>query len=143
MRSTQAFTLVEVLLTVALLSILGGLLFPVGFSFFQSQILDEAREGLVGVLRSAQALALAGTHDTSFGVKILPSAYVLFEGDAYASRVADEDLSFSLPADMEISGPDEIIFSEGSSIPSVSGTIDLVLNTRRASVVIGEKGVIE
>lgn len=139
----KGFTLVELLLTVAIVSVLGGVLFPLSYSFFQAQLLDETREGIAGTLRYAGSLAIAGKRDAQFGVKILPDSYVMFEGDSYAARTAGEDLSFPLPSSITITGPDEIVFSEGTGVPSESGAIGLTMGAREVFVYVGEKGTVQ
>lgn len=102
----------EVLIVIAMSILLAGLTLPVGFRFFQSQMLDEAVLGVETALDRAGALAMQGKNDSAFGVKFLSGGYTVFQGVSYASRAVGEDENFVFASNIIVAGANEIVFSK-------------------------------
>ncbi len=129
LRMSGGFSLVEVILSISLVSVLTALLLPVGMQFFSSQTLAESAERFRTILWSAQQRAALGYHGSPIGVAVLPGQVVLFEGESFATRNSDRDIIYDFE-DVEMTGPSEIIFSSPSGIPV--GTALYVLDTSQA-----------
>lgn len=139
----KGFTLIEVLLVIALGTVLTALALPVGFRFYQFQVADEAATGVLSALRNAESHARLGREGSSFGIKFLPASYVVFQGDTYATRLVARDELFSLPTDTDIiSTADEIVFARVTGVPSATGTIALTLYGRTHVIQINDEGVV-
>ncbi len=72
MSSTDGFTLIEVLVVVAMVGIIGAIAAPSWQGFLDRQRMNAARTDLLGVLRTAQTTAQ--TQQRSKQVKFLPSS---------------------------------------------------------------------
>lgn len=134
-KSGSGFTLMEVLIVIAMSILLAGLTLPIGFRFFQSQMLDEAALGVGSALDRAGTMAGQGKNDSAFGVKFLPGGYTVFQGGSYASRTVGEDENFVLASNIAVAGADEIVFSKiGATTTPASVTLTLGQDTETVSV---------
>ncbi len=138
----KGFTLIELLLSVALTFIIATLTFPVGVSFYRSQILRETAEGVLGALRRAQQLSEMGKDQTSYGVYLTSGSYTFFEGVSYAQRVPEEDEVYTVSPAVTFLGQHEIVFSELGGIPNVSGTITLMVDRKEKVIEVSPIGYI-
>jgi prepilin-type N-terminal cleavage/methylation domain-containing protein len=141
-KYSQGFTLVELLLVVALIFVVALLTFPVGLNTYRAEVLHSTTDGIMIALRKAQRLAVTGENDQLHGVKILPNTYVLFEGDSYATRNVIRDEVYARSPGVTVSGPDEVIFGLLHGVPNTSGTLTLTIADRSKSVIIGTHGYI-
>ena len=142
-KDTLGFTLIELMLVIALMTTIGVFASAIGISFYQSQLLHETSDGLVSALRQAQGYAFSGRHDSAFGVSIEEGAYILFEGDSYAARVVSEDVVFHMASTISVSGPSEIVFSEILGVPSDIGIFSISLGTKETQFEILPSGNID
>jgi len=137
----QAFTLVEILGVIAIMSILFAISLPVYTSFLTSNEVDNATKTTVSTLRKAQLQAMAVKDDAQWGVRLTSSTITLFQGSSYALRVTSYDTNYTLPGAMAYSGPSEIVFSKLYGIPATTGTATFSKNGKSYSIVINAKGV--
>lgn len=140
--SKRGFTLIELMLVLALIFIVGSFSFPVSLSFYKAEVLDDAVSGLSDVLRKAQFQAVAQKNDSSFGVKVLPGAYVLFQGDSYGARLVSEDETFALPQPLSVAGLDEVLFEKRTGKPDALRTITVSIQNEEKVILINEQGTI-
>lgn len=140
---TKGFTLIEMLLVVALLVSISALTIPIGLSFFRAQILSEASNGIISALRESYSRAVAVKTDSSYGVRVTNDSYVLFRGDSYNERIPEYDETFHLPGGLIVSGLDEIVFAPVSGTPSSYGVTSLSLFGVVRTVSVNEKGLVE
>ena len=124
-KNIQGFTLIEMLLVTSLLLILGVLTFPVGLAFYVVQQHSEAVEGVHDALKRAQEYARTGKNDSSFGVRMMDDAYVLFQGDTYAEREIAEDTVFPVSDMLSFGGDVEVVFQAHSGSPVSPGLIHI------------------
>ncbi len=83
--SGRGFTLVELLLTIALLSIIAGAGLVMQFSSLSRMQLENERDLVVALLVSERAKALANINQEPHGIHITESDFILFEGDSFNS----------------------------------------------------------
>lgn len=127
MRSRRAyrcrgFTLIEVLLALAVLAIAGGALVPLYQGTLASAGASTAALTYEQALRQAANYAAAGKEDSSWGVYITSGSIVVFAGESYAVRDQIEDVSYDIANSLTISGVDEVVFAHTSALPGVTGT---------------------
>ncbi|OHA59543.1 MAG: hypothetical protein A2589_01625 [Candidatus Vogelbacteria bacterium RIFOXYD1_FULL_46_19] len=164
----KGFTLIEVIVSLALFIVLLGLFLPVALSYLSASHLADTTTGVQSALREAQAKAKWQKNDQSFGVKFLSDTYVLFQGESYASRDESEDLIFGLPAgvttscesewvfDSQTSRPppalpagvttsceSEWVFTSQTGRPTAVGSITITAGTRSETIEINKLGLIE
>lgn len=144
MSKMRGFTLVEMLLSVSIITLLVGLSVPVYATFVGRNDLDVTRQSLVEALRRAQTYARAVEGDSTWGVAILSSQAVLFKGASYATRDAAFDEIIPMEGNVTNSGG-EIVFSKLSGTPNASASTTLTQTTTNDSrtVTINAKGMVE
>lgn len=139
----RGFTFIELMLVIALITIIGVFIAPIGLSYYQSQLLNETSDGLVSALRQAESFAYTGRHNHAFGVFITADTYTVFEGDTYASRITSEDMVFPIASTVTVSGLQEIVFSEMSGTPRATGMVTVVSGNKMSQIVVLPSGIIE
>ena len=142
-RSNSGYTLLEILLTIAVVGILAGLAIPVYQSFEVKNDLDLATHTIVQEVRRAQALSEASDGDSSWGAKIQNNDVTVFRGSSYAARDPQFDEVFSFFGTLTVSGLQEIVFEKFTGTPQSIGTTTLVSVTNESTaIVINSKGVV-
>ncbi|KPJ73661.1 hypothetical protein AMJ48_00420 [Parcubacteria bacterium DG_74_1] len=134
----ESFTLVEILIVIAVLAILIAMTFPVFRSFRVESDLNNSVEKIINALRLAQSKTLASEEASQWGVYFStstdPHQYTLFRGTSYASRVTSSDEVYALPDSVEVYdinlvGEPEIVFDRLIGSTSQSGNVSLRLKT--------------
>ena len=141
--SESGFTLVELMLVVSLTVLLSAMVFPIGMSFYQTQVINDVRDGLSANLQEAQMLAITGKNDSAQGIYFQDDAYVLFVGDSYEERLSDNDEIILLASKVNVSGPAEIVFAKFTGLPNVNGTVTISLENKIRQIEIMPAGTID
>jgi len=140
-RSHNGFTLLEVLLSVALISLIVGIGTPVYQSFQARNDLAVAANTIAQSLRRAQLLSQAVDGDASWGIHIGSGSVTLFQGISYAARNSARDEVFELAGSIAPSGTSEIVYAKFSGIPQTIGTITLTSSANETrNITINAKG---
>lgn len=144
MRSEGGFSLVEMLLSIVIISMLVGLSLPVYQSFQSRNNLDLTTQTVSEMLRRAQTYARGAKADGQWGVRIVAGSAVLYKGASYASRDPSQDETVIIPAPLTVGGLGEINFSKLAAIPNTTGNITLTdanINETR-TVTLNGKGMV-
>ncbi len=137
------FTLVELLLSVVIISMLVGASLPVYESFARRNDLDITTQNLVQTLRRAETYARAVNYDSAWSVAVQESTIILFRGTVFASRNTAYDETVAIPASIDPSGLAEIQFTKFSAMPNTTGTITLTSTANDIrTVTVNAKGVV-
>jgi len=142
-KKGDGFTLVEIILSIAIIVFLTGLVVPTGIRFYQTQQLDATTNGIIQSLRRAQLKSLS-QGDNNFGVYVgsgQTGQYSLFTGDSYDDRT-DEEI-FEVSNSISFSGVSEVLFSKVKGKPILTGTgndIVLTQDTEIKTININEAG---
>ena len=134
MHNKKGFTLVELMIIIALFGVVAAFSFP----FFRSRnvqhILDASSDELHGILRQAQGRAMSGHNASAWGVHWGTGEYTLFSGDEYDTRDTDHDLIIDYPGSITISTsvnvsgatyPEDVVFDQLTGTTDASGTITI------------------
>jgi prepilin-type N-terminal cleavage/methylation domain-containing protein len=144
---SRGFTLLELLLSVAVISLLAGLSLPVYRTLMKKNDLDIAANTIASSLRRAQILSQAVDGDTAVGVDVVwgvrtqPGGIILFKGASYTGRDTDFDETFEVPVTIDVDDT-EVIFTKFTGYPQATGTINLSTENDTRAVTINEKGTI-
>lgn len=125
LRKGEGFTLLEIILTITLISILAGAFFATFRNFQFGNDMDVAVSSIVQSTRRAQFMSQGVFGEDDWGVKILEDRLVIFKGASYTGRDDSKDETLEFPAPFFISGLTEIVFAEFSGDPREIGTISL------------------
>jgi len=141
--SMRAFTLLEVMLSLAAIAVIAGISLPVYQSFQVRNDMDIAATTIAQSCRRAAVLAQASDGDTSWGVRIQSGSITLFKGASYVTRDATFDEFFSMPTSITPSGLSEIVFAKFTGMPTATGTTTLTssINENR-TISINAKGMV-
>lgn len=154
----KGFTLVELLIVVAIIASLILVSLNMYGNLQASTQLNENTSQLVQVIRTAREQSLAGWNNNQHGVFILLATstadqYTLYQGASYATRTAsfdrttimDNALNLSATGFVLTSGNIDINFSQGTGLPSATGTIIISQNFSNSSrsININNIGLVE
>jgi len=142
----QAFTLFEMLLSVAIIAILTGIMTPIFLSFQARNDVDIAAMALVQGLRRAEQLSRNGEGDSTWGVNLASGAITIFKGTTFATRDISSDEIFSIPSTISFAGigTSTLVFGKLYGLPTASSTITLIsINNETRTVNVNPKGSVE
>lgn len=143
-QTMKGFTLLEVLLSVALISLIAGMGAPLYQSFQVRNDLNIGGATLVNMLRRAETLARASDGDTSWGVFTASGAITLFRGVSYSARDTAYDEVFVVPTSISFSGTLEYVFTRFTGFPSTSGVTTLTSSISEIrTVTVNTRGMVE
>ena len=138
-----AFTLIEILLSMALLAILVAFSLPTFNVLFYTNDLDVAKNQVAQSLNRASFLSSASQGDTTWGVKVSAGEVVIFKGSSYAARDTEYDESYNISPSIALTGISEIVFEKMTGLPQTTGNIILTSpNGQTRTVTINAKGSI-
>jgi prepilin-type N-terminal cleavage/methylation domain-containing protein len=140
-RRNAGFTLIEVLLVLALVSMIVGLTLFFDVNSYRGDAFHAERNILVVALQSARADALNNINQSRHGVAINPdgySGYVIFEGNEYASSDSAQrkEIPASYPITLDSTSPNEVVFKQLSGDTTFSGELILLDSLRNTSTTI-------
>lgn len=141
--SQRGFTLLELLLFVAIISLLAGLSLPVYRTLLSKNDLDIAATVTASSLKRAQVLSQSVDGDITWGVKVQSGNIIVFKGTSYVARDASYDENFDLVTSIAPSGTTEYVFSKLSGLPQAIGTVILITENDTRTVTINEKGMVD
>lgn len=108
----KGFTLIEIILVIAIMIIVAGITTPVVSSYLRQEEVAKSVDMFCLKMKEARDLAINQTDDSSFGIAITDSSFTLFKGNSYTNRDVADDFVYVMPAQVTISGLSEIIFNK-------------------------------
>lgn len=151
MNNKYGFTLMEILLVIAISLLLLGTTLSVFFSFSKSRAIDVASERIIDTLRIARSHTLASKDESTYGVHFASSTITLFKGSSFSS-VDPNNIVYTFPRFVELSvidlvgGGNDVIFQRLTGETDEFGTTTLQLisdPTTTATVFIRNTGLSE
>lgn len=145
----KGFTLVEILVVVAMFTIVGGIGLLVSMDSYRGSSFYADRNLFVATLERARAEAI---HNICFGtcidgkphgVHIASGTYTVFQGISYAARDATLDATFSANSSFTHTGLTDVVFTQLSGTTTNVGDITLSDKANHVSTTtIGSEGQI-
>lgn len=132
--------MVEVLIVIAIVSMLAGLGYFLDFNVLKSNIFSSDLNGVVDSIRRSRSKSMNNIDNSTHGIKILPDSYVLFEGQNYDSRIVSKDQIISIDPELTFSGLDEAVFVQLSGESTASGSITVTKGLKTSAITINYDG---
>lgn len=139
---TRGFTLLEIIIVLALIVVLSSFSVLFSFTYLRTQNVRSDAAIIVSELRRAQTQAYTEDHDASHGLKVLSDRVVRFTGASYATRTTSQDVETDFPVSVTVTGSSEVVFPKGSMDPSAAATITLDNAETAFDILISTYGII-
>ncbi len=145
----KGFTLLEMLIVLAIITIIAGISMQVFQSLYQDSALRAGGSEVYGALVSARSDTLAAQNDTVYGVRVSSSTVTRFIGASYTPGSATNKVyTFEgevFATSSLITSGTNIIFERLTGEPSATGTIYIrdTNGTGTTTIVIHASGLIE
>lgn len=125
----KGFTLVEMIIVMAILAIISSLLFSVFYNLNNYKSLERDAAEVRACLEEARIYTQGSRNDSSYGVYFSDSGVTLFKGDSWITKEKEIrehvfNRSTGLVVD-DISEGDEVVFSGLFGKPDMAGDITL------------------
>ena len=121
------FTLIEIVIVVAILAILSTIIFTSFSAFRNAKVLDTATEDVLTLISTARGETLSAKANTQYGVHITSGSMTLYAGATYsagdsANQVVDLDSALEIVSIALSGGGSDILFDRLTGKTSNSGT---------------------
>ena len=147
MNNESGFTLIEMLVVIAILMIVAYIAVPISINQIQTNKLETEAKKLKSSMQTQQQYAYSANENSAYGIKYNTNSYVLYSGNTYATAVLTDTTTF--PSGITISqtslanSSTELNFSKNSFRPDTTGSITLVDGVNSYSVTVNSEGLIE
>jgi Tfp pilus assembly protein FimT len=149
--SASGVTIIEILLVIALGSLLIGLVILSLGKVNTAEALDKSADTIVSALSEARSMTLSSVADSRYGVHFDPDQVVLFRGAVYDPG-ASTNVPTALNARVTIQnialsgGGSEVIFDKLTGKTSYNGSVEVALKgatTTYKTIIISATGLAE
>ena len=129
-KQKTGFTLIEIIVVLAIFSIILTLVISPFHEFRQNKLLIDSAEIIVSTLRTARANTLSAEADNQYGVLFESKQLIIFPGSEYSPEVMENQI-IHLPQGVLIkqidlnNGGQEVFFNRLIGTPSTIGVITL------------------
>ena len=138
----KAFTLTELLLTIAIIIIIST--FTVAFygRFLTQNAVQDTVDRLVGNTRKAQLYAMSSKWGSNWGVNISGHTMTFYRGTSFGTKVTGFDEVFTINSNVTVSGIGDLNFARVTGLPSATSTVTISdLNNNSKTVTVNSQGV--
>jgi len=135
-----AFTLIEILIVIALFSSVVLIGVPLSQSNLNSSEVETATEVSVSSIRIAEAYSRSSTGDSDWGVHFQNNKVIVFKGSDFLARDQEYDIETIFSNKIGFTGLGEIVFSKLRGLPDVSGNIYINTIDRTQTITINDVG---
>ncbi len=136
----KGFTLIEFLISVAIIFSIGALGLFISMDFYKSSNLNSERQTAISLLQKVRNSSMANINETKHGIYFDADKYTIFQGENYSSRnPAYDEIIYINPIIIK-SGLQEVVFEQLTGKPSAVGNIVLSNQTRSIIISIENEG---
>ncbi|MEO5627330.1 MAG: prepilin-type N-terminal cleavage/methylation domain-containing protein [Candidatus Saccharimonadales bacterium] len=141
--SNDGFTIIEIILVIGIITIMTAVAAPFYLSLSNSNELDAATNLLAQDLYQAQTYSRNQAQDAQWGVSVNGQVITLFSGSSYAARNPANDVVYTVPKAVKLSGSSQVVYSKLYGLPQATGSFSLVGGGKTSNVVVNNKGMVE
>lgn len=147
-HNNRGFTLIEVLIGIAILSALIGLGLFLSMDFYRTFTSQADKSMFISILQKARTQSLSNINQREHGVKLVGGNFILFQGPSYDGRDASFDEIFPANPAMAVvwPAPSEVVFGRLSGNVDASfliGDIIITSHGRTATISFNTEGRID
>lgn len=142
-KSGQGFTVVELLVVMAIFVLLLSATGPIYRRVQDKQQSEADSASIVHAIRRAQQLAATASKDSAWGVKIAVQQVTIFSGSSYAGRNPAYDEAIKYYSVSDVSGTSEFVFNKLIGSPVFTGTTTLVTRWGAENISVNAKGMVD
>lgn len=139
----RGFTIIELILVMAIISFIAMLSSPFYARFLVQNAVDNTVDGLSGSLRKAQTYSMAGKMGSSWSVNFSSNTITLYKGTSFAGRDASFDEKFSVSPVVNVNGMTDISYSRVTGLPTpATATVTISSGSNSKTVTMNSQGVV-
>jgi len=143
MRLQAGFTLIEMMLSLAVIVVITIISMPLYRSFLARNDLGLTSQRIAETLRRAQVYARGMKSDSAWSVEVQSATVTLFKGTSFAGRDTNYDETISLPSTLSASGLAEVQFTKLTGLPNTTGTVTLTTTaSETTTVTVNAEGMV-
>ena len=142
MNVRKGFTLIELMLAIALMAIVVGFAAPLLLSYQRSSILATDIYKAQESIRRAQTLASNSQEDSNWGAYVTNNDITVYKGNNYGARDVNFDETVSLSNITLVSGTIEFNFDVFSGETLDTGTLTFSVDNKTKGINVNEKGLV-
>lgn len=141
-KRLPAFSLLELLLSIGIVAIFSGIIYPVSINLYRRSSVDATTDTIIQHLQHAQRFADYNRFDSPWGVHINDNKILIFAGTSRETRDTDQDITSPIPKSVTV---DErtYIFERLTGIPDNAGAFRVRNDLKTNTIRIAPNGVIE
>lgn len=136
----RGFSLIELLLVIALIVITAALSFPFLITFQRQAIINEESFKAANQIRRARGLAKNSAHDDGWSFRIEGGDMYVFKGADFINRDQEFDEVVVLSPEVTASGAVEYNFDKLTGSTADVGSLTLTLDTSSYDISVNSKG---
>lgn len=140
----KAFTLIEVLVVILIVTSIGAFVVPVTLSSVSMSRSDGVANQISSLVFKQQQDAYSGYMDSEFGIRLNNNSITLYRGTSFSTASDTRTVSFPTETITYSLNPSvsDIHFEKGSLEPSSSGSIYVNSSGKITEIVVNSEGLI-
>lgn len=139
----RGFTIIELILVIAIISTVALLSSPFYSRFLLQNAVDNTVDQLSGSLRKAQVYSMMGKQSSAWSVNFSSNTITLYKGASFVARNPAFDEKFSVNPNVTISGMTDISYAKVTGLPTpTTATITISSGANSKTVTINSQGVV-
>ncbi len=143
MKTDEGFTMIDFLISLAIVGIL-LVVSPLAFDSFQEKHqINFAVQTVAQSLRTAQIQAQAVVNDETWGVFLQNGNVTVFQGSSYVTRNSAFDREQTIASQVILGGLSEVVYDKMTGEPQTTGTITFETIHENKLITLLEKGVVQ
>lgn len=144
LNARAAFTLIELLLVLAIMAVIGAMSAPIYSRFLTQNAVSNTVDQLVQDVRKAQFYAMTSRKSTTsgWGVRFGSQTITLYQGTSFAARNQALDETFTVNPNITVSGLTDLNFPRVSGIPVAGATITVSGMGNNKTITVNSQGMV-
>lgn len=136
----KGFTLIEFLISIAIIFSIGTLGLFISMDFYKSSSLNSECNIAISILQKVRNLSMTNINEAKHGIYLDADKYTIFQGENYSSRNPAYDEIIYINPIITRDGLQEVVFEQLTGRPNAIGNIVLSNQTRSVIISIENEG---